>query len=98
MVRQDFNFHSNELFKGGINKKGTCRKSLYMSMYLSKYINNVKLFFTDAAVDYKPIECVAATLNNSVLYKTHISCDGTVKYFVCKQSEYCCMGMFVSVS
>ena len=57
-------------------------------MYFSKSINNVKLFFTDAAGDYEPIGCVAATVNNSVLYKTHISCDETVKYFVCKQSEY----------
>jgi hypothetical protein len=59
-----------------------------MSMYLRKYINNVKRFFKDDAGDYRTIGCVAATLNNSVLYKTHISCDHTVKYFVCKQSEY----------
>jgi hypothetical protein len=57
-------------------------------MYFSKYIDIVKLFFKDDTGDYKPIGCVAATLNNSVLYKTHIPCDETVKYFVCKQSEY----------
>ena len=51
-------------------------------------INNVKRFFIDDAGDYKPIGCVAATLNNSVLHKTQISCVCTVKYFVCKQSEY----------
>jgi hypothetical protein len=51
-------------------------------------INNVKRFFKDDAGDYKPVGCVAATLNNSVLHNTHKSCDGTVKYFVCKQSEY----------
>ena len=73
--------------KGVLIRKGLVG-SLYMSMYLSKYINNVKLFFKDDAGDYKPIGRVAATLNNSVLYKTHISCDHTVKYFVCKQSEY----------
>ena len=49
---------------------------------------HVQLFFKDEAGDYKPIECVAATLNNSVLQKTRIPCDATVKYFVCKQSEY----------
>jgi hypothetical protein len=63
-------------------------------MYFKKFINNVKRFFKDDARDYKPIGCVAATLNNSVLYKTHISCNDTVKYFVCKQSEYFFMGMF----
>ena len=42
---------------------------------------------SDDAEDYKPIGCVAATLNHSVLYKTHISCDETVKYFVCKQKS-----------
>jgi hypothetical protein len=52
------------------------------------------LFFKDDAGDYRTIGCVAATLNNSVLYKTHISCDDTVEYFVCKQSEYFFMGMF----
>ena len=57
-------------------------------MYFSTSINNIKRFFTDDAGDYKPIGCVAATLNNSMLHKTHISCDDTVKYFVCKQSEY----------
>ena len=57
-------------------------------------INNVKRFFKDDTGDYKPIGCVAATLNNSVLYKTHISCDETVKYFLCKQSEYFFMVMF----
>ena len=59
-----------------------------------KSINNVKRFFKDDAGDDNPIGCVAATLNNSVLYKTRISCDHTVKYFVCKQSEYFFMGMF----
>jgi hypothetical protein len=62
-------------------------------MYFSKSINNVKRFLKDDARDCKPIGCVAATLNNSVLYKTHISCDETVNYFVCKQSEYFFMGM-----
>ena len=57
-------------------------------MYFNKYIDNIKRFFKDDTGDYKPIGCVAATLNNSVLYKTHISCDETVNYFVCKQSEY----------
>jgi hypothetical protein len=57
-------------------------------MYFSKYIDIVKRFFKDDTGDYKPIGCVSATLNNSVLYKTHISCDETVRYFVCKQSEY----------
>ena len=65
-----------------------------MFMYFSKSIYNVKRFFTDDAGDYKPIGCVAATLNNSVLYKTNISCNDTVKYFVCKQGEYFYMGMF----
>jgi hypothetical protein len=65
-----------------------------MSLYFNKSINNVKLFFKDDAGDYKPIGCVAATLNNSVLHKTHISCDDTVKYFVCKQSEYFFMVKF----
>ena len=51
-------------------------------MYFSKYIDIVKRFFKDDTGDYKPIGCVSATLNNSVLYKTHISCDETVKYFV----------------
>ena len=60
------------------NIKGTC----------SKLINNVKRFFTDDAGDYTPIGCVAATLNNSVLHKTHISCDETMHFFFCKQSEY----------
>ena len=64
-------------------------------MYFNKYIDNVKRFFKDDAVDYKPIGCVAATLNNSVLYKTHIACDEIVNYFVCKQSEYFFMVMFV---
>jgi hypothetical protein len=68
--------------------------SLYTVHVLQKVYNNVKLFFTDDAEDYKPIGCVAATLNNSVLYKTHISCDETVEYFVCKQSEYICMVIF----
>jgi hypothetical protein len=63
-------------------------------MYFSKSIINIKRFFKDDAEDYKPIGCVAATLNNSVLYKAHISCNETVNYFVCKQSEYICMGMF----
>jgi hypothetical protein len=79
VVSQDFNFHSNKLFNGIINKKGTCIKSIYV---------HVQLFFKDEAGDYKPIGCVAATLNNSVLQKTRIPCDATVKYFVCKQSEY----------
>jgi hypothetical protein len=57
-------------------------------MYFSKYIDNVKRFFKDDIGDYNPIGCVAATLNNSVLFKTHKSCDETEKYFVCKQSEY----------
>jgi hypothetical protein len=57
-------------------------------------INNVKRFFKDDAGDYKPIRCVAATLNNSVLHKTHLSCDETVKYFFCKQSKYFFMIMF----
>jgi hypothetical protein len=61
---------------------------LFTSICFSKSIINVKLFFKDDAEDYKPIGCVAATLNNSVLYKTHISCNNTVEYFVCKQSEY----------
>ena len=87
MVRQDFNFHSKELSKGIINKKGTCSKYIHVHVFIN-YIINIKLFFKDDAGDYKPIGCVAATLNNSVLYKTHISCDHTVKYFVCKQSEY----------
>ena len=65
-----------------------------MSMYFSKSIINIKRFFKDDAGDYKPIGCVAATLNNSVLYKTHIFCDETVNYFVCKQSEYFFMIMF----
>jgi hypothetical protein len=68
--------------------------SLYTVHVLQKVYNNVKLFFADDAGDYKPIGCVAATLNNSVLYKAHISCDETVKYFVCKQSEYICMVIF----
>ena len=68
--------------------------SLCMSMYFSKSINNVKRFFKGDAGDYKPIGCVSATLNNSVLYKTHISCDDTVEYFACKQSEYFFMVMF----
>ena len=67
---------------------------LFTSICFSKSIINVKLFFKDDAGDYKPIGCVAATLNNSVLYKTHISCDDTVEYFVCKQSEYFFMDMF----
>ena len=79
MVRQDFNCHYNTLFQGIINKKGTCIKSIYV---------HVQLFFKDEAGDYKYIGCVAATLNNSVLQKTCIPCDDTVKYFVCKQSEY----------
>ena len=58
----------------------------------SNSINNVKRFFKDDAKDYKPIGCVAATLNNSVLLKTHIACDETVKYFVCKLSEYFFIG------
>ena len=62
--------------------------SLYTVHVLQQVYNNVKLFFTDDAGDYKPIGCVAATLNNSVLYKTHISCNDIVEYFVCKQSEY----------
>ena len=57
-------------------------------MYFSKYIDNVKRFFKDDTGDYNPIGCLAATLHNSVLLKTHISCDETVTYFVCKQSEY----------
>ena len=57
-------------------------------MYFSKSISNVKRFFTDDERDYTPIGCVAATLNNSVLHKTHIPCDDAVKYFVCKQGEY----------
>ena len=69
--------------------------SLYTVHVLQQVYNNVKLFFTDDAGDYKPIGCVAATLKNSVLHKTHISCDETVKYFVCKQSEYICMVIFV---
>jgi len=73
--------------KGLLIRKGLVA-SLYMSMYFNKSIFNVKLFFTDDAGDYRTIGCVAATLNNSVLHKTHISCDDTVKYFVCKQSEY----------
>ena len=66
---------------------------LFTSIYFIKSIINVKLFFKDDAGDYKPIGCVAATLNNSVLYKTHISCNNTVEYFVCKQSEYFFFGM-----
>jgi hypothetical protein len=57
-------------------------------MYFSKYNDNLKRLFKDDTGDYNPIGCVAATLNNSVLLKTHISCDETVRYFVCKQSEY----------
>jgi hypothetical protein len=79
VVSQDFNVHSNNLVKGIINKKCTCIKSIYV---------HVQLFFKDEAGDYKPIKCVAATLNSSVLQKTRIPCDGTLKYFVCKQSEY----------
>ena len=63
-------------------------------MYFNKFISNVKRFYKDDAGDYRLIGCVAATLNNSVLYKTHISCNETVKYFVCRQSEYFSMGMF----
>jgi hypothetical protein len=65
-----------------------------MSMYFNKYIDNIKRFFKDDTGDYKPIGCVAATLNNSMLHKTHISCDETLEYFVCKQSEYFFMVMF----
>jgi hypothetical protein len=68
--------------------------NLFTSLYFSKSIINVKLFFKDDAGDYKPIGCVAATLNNSVLYKTHISCNDTVKNFACKHSEYISTGMF----
>jgi hypothetical protein len=57
-------------------------------MYFSKYNDNLKRLFKDDTGDYNPIGCVAATLNNSVLLKIHISCDETVRYFVCKQSEY----------
>ena len=67
---------------------------LFTSICFSKSIINVKLFSKDDAGDYKTIGCVAATLNNSVLYKTHISCNDTVEYFVCKQSEYFFMDMF----
>ena len=87
MVRQDFNFHSKELSKGIINKKGTCSKYIHVHVFIN-YIINIKLFLKDDAGDYKPIECVAATLNNSVLYKSRISCNDTVKYAVCKQREY----------
>ena len=80
-------FIVKKYLKGLLIRKGLVG-SLYMSVYFSKSINNIKRFFTDIAGDYKPIGCVAATLNNSVLHKTHISCDDTVKYFVCKQSEY----------
>jgi hypothetical protein len=79
--------------KGLLIRKGVVA-NLFTSLYFSKSIINIKLFFKDDAGDYKPIGCVAATLNNSVLYKTHISCNHTVKYFVCKQSEYFFMGMF----
>ena len=63
-----------------------------MTICFSNFINNVKRFFKDDAGDHTLIGCVAATLNNSVLYKTHISCDETVKYFVCKLSEYFFIG------
>ena len=63
-----------------------------MTICFSNSINKVKRFFKDDAKDYKPIGCVAATLNNSVLLKTHKSCDETVKYFVCKLSEYFFIG------
>ena len=69
-------------------------------MYFSKYIDNVKRFFKDDTGDYNPIGCVAATLNNSVLLKTHISCVETVRYFVCKQSEYLlwvCSPLFLTI-
>ena len=56
--------------------------SLYTVHVLQKVYNNVKLFFTDDAGDYIPIGCVAATLNNSVLHKTHISCDETAIFFL----------------
>ena len=68
--------------------------TIYVHVFI-KSINNVKRFFTDDAGDNRPRGCVAATLSNSVLHKTHISCDETVKYFFCKQSEYFCMTMFV---
>ena len=79
--------------KGLLIRKGVVA-NLFTSLYFSKSIINIKLFFKDDAGNYTPIGCVAATLNNSVLYKTHISCDDAVKYFVCKQSEYFFMGMF----
>jgi len=63
-------------------------------MYFIKSTFNVKGFLKDDAGDYRSIGCVAATLNNSVLHKIHIPCDGIVKYFVCKQREYFFMVMF----
>ena len=93
MVSQDFICHSNNLL-GIVGKKGNCIKSIYVHVVI-KSINNVKRFFKDGAENnYRHIGCVAATLNNRVLHKTHISCNNTVKYFVCKQSEYFFMGMF----
>ena len=81
------------MLKGIFGKKGNCINSIYVHVFINS-INNVKRFFKDDAGDYKPIRCVAATLNNSVLHKTHLSCDETVKYFFCKQSKYFFMIMF----
>ena len=39
MVRQDFYFHSNYLFKGVINKKGTCSKSNHILSHIKCHID-----------------------------------------------------------
>jgi hypothetical protein len=81
VVSQDFICHSNNLL-GIVGKKGNCIKSIYVHVVI-KSINNVKRLFKDGAENnYRHIGCVAATLNNRVLYKTRISCNNTVKYFV----------------
>ena len=41
--------------------------SLFTSVYFNKSIINIKLFFKDDTGDYRPIEGVAVTKNNSML-------------------------------